>query len=248
MCTASVLIAEDELSSSVTLEQILTQHPSVQLTGIARNGRTAVTLTRNLLPDILILDAEIPELDWSEVAATTAFGDSPIVILVSRYQQCSCRREIRALDWLVKPLDEDRLRLTLNKALQRLEASGKNQSAHPAPTSSQAREAGRLSLKHGGTTVFLEIDRIDYLEAAGNYVHVCAGRQRYTVRETLGSFEARLRTHDFVRIHRSVIVNRRRIRALKPWPTGEYIVTLVSGKELTLSRGFRDRLPLLRIA
>jgi two-component system LytT family response regulator len=96
--------------------------------------------------------------------------------------------------------------------------------------------------------VFLPLDEIDYLEAAGNYVCVHAGGQQYLMRDTMNACEGRLAGDDFVRIHRSVIVNRHRIKELRPWFTGEYVVILTTGKELTLSRGYRDRLPKLMMA
>jgi two-component system LytT family response regulator len=137
--------------------------------------------------------------------------------------------------------------LTMKKAPHEL-ATAKCSEHVSMPPPAETGPSTRLSLKQGRATVFLETAGIDYLEAAGNYVNVHTGEERYTVRETISSLEARLQMHGFVRIHRSVIVNRSRIRQLRPWPTGEYIVTLTSGKELTLSRGFRDRLALLRIA
>jgi two-component system LytT family response regulator len=137
--------------------------------------------------------------------------------------------------------------LTLKKPPHELATSASSEPVS-MPSPAETGPSTRLSLKQGRATIFLEPASIDYLEAAGNYVNVYTGEERYTVRETISSLEARLQMHDFVRIHRSVIVNRKHIRQLRPWPTGEYIVTLASGKELTLSRGFRDRLPLLRIA
>lgn len=113
-------------------------------------------------------------------------------------------------------------------------------------TASIQMQRGRLPLKERGRTVFVQMEEVDYLEAFGNYVRVYAGKQVFLVRDRLSAFEGRLQEHDFVRIHRSVIVNRQRISELKPWFTGEYVITLDSGKELTLSRGYRHQLSLLK--
>jgi DNA-binding LytR/AlgR family response regulator len=94
----------------------------------------------------------------------------------------------------------------------------------------------------------VDVDEIDYLEAAGNYVVLHAGGQEYRTRETMNVFEEKLSKAEFVRIHRSAIVNRKRIKELRPWFTGEYVVVMKSGKELTLTRSYRDRLPLLLVA
>lgn len=104
----------------------------------------------------------------------------------------------------------------------------------------------RLPIKSGRKVVFVDIGEIDYLEAAGNYVRLHIGPHQHLTRGTIQDFERRLAPYDFVRIHRSVIVNRRRIKELRPWFTGEYAVLLTSGKELTLSRGYRNRLAALQ--
>ncbi len=105
---------------------------------------------------------------------------------------------------------------------------------------------GRLPLKETGRTVFVSLPEVEYLEASGNYVRVHAGGEEYVVRDKLSNFENRLPNPDFVRIHRSVIVNRNRIYELRRLFTGSYVVTLVSGKQLTLSRSYRQQLQALQ--
>lgn len=105
---------------------------------------------------------------------------------------------------------------------------------------------GRLPLKENGRTIFVPLDEVEFFEASGNYVQVHAGSAHYRVRETLSTFAARLPARDFVRIHRSVIVNRNRIQELRPSFSGKYLVTLVSGKQVTLSRSHRQQLSALK--
>ena len=109
-----------------------------------------------------------------------------------------------------------------------------------------ATTGGRLPLKESGRTVFVPLDEVECLEAAGNYVRVHAGREQYRVRETLTTFATRLPGRDFVRIHRSIIVNRNRIQELRRSFSGKYLVTLISGKQVTLSRSHRQYLSTLR--
>jgi two-component system, LytTR family, response regulator len=106
--------------------------------------------------------------------------------------------------------------------------------------------SGRLPLKENGRTIFVPLDEVEFFEASGNYVQVHAGGAQYRVRETLSTFAARLPVRDFVRIHRSVIVNRNRIQELRPSFSGKYLVTLVSGKQVTLSRSHRTQLAALK--
>ena len=109
-----------------------------------------------------------------------------------------------------------------------------------------ATTGGRLPLKESGRTVFVPLDEVECLEAAGNYVRVHAGREQYRVRETLTTFATRLPGRDFVRIHRSIIVNRNRIQELRRSFSGKYLVTLISGKQVTLSRSHRQYLSTLK--
>lgn len=106
--------------------------------------------------------------------------------------------------------------------------------------------AGRLPLKETGRTVFVPLIEVDYLEASGNYVRVHAAGEQYLVRDKLSNFESRLPCRDFMRIHRSVIVNRHHIHELRRLFTGSYVITLVSGKQLTLSRTYRQQLHALQ--
>src|SRR5215470_18492520 len=113
-------------------------------------------------------------------------------------------------------------------------------------TAEVSLNGGRLPLKENGRTVFVPLDEVEFFEAAGNYVQVHAGNGQYRVRETLTTFAERLPVRDFVRIHRSVIVNRNRIQELRRSFSGKYLVTLVSGKQVTLSRSHRPQLAALR--
>jgi two-component system, LytTR family, response regulator len=106
--------------------------------------------------------------------------------------------------------------------------------------------SGRLPLKENGRTVFIPLEEVEFFEASGNYVEVHSAGAHYRVRETLSTFAARLPMRDFVRIHRSVIVNRNRIQELRPSFSGKYLVTLISGKQVTLSRSHRQQLAALK--
>jgi len=115
----------------------------------------------------------------------------------------------------------------------------------PQPLSETTFFPRRLVLKSKGRFIFVNTNEIDWIEAHRNYVCVHVGGEAYLHRQTLAAFEERLRPETFRRIHRSVIVNIHKVKELRPWPTGEYVVLLKTGKELTLSRGYRDRLPAL---
>lgn len=197
----------------------------------------------------MFLDIEIPEMNGFDVIEEVGLENMPIVIFVTAYDRSTLKAfEVHALDYLLKPFDEVRLASALTRAKKELEFQRTYQRSRLSgfmEAMAERRGLCRLPIKSGGRTVFIQLDEIDYVEAAGNYVRLHTGGSEYLTRETMNSFEAKLSNSEFVRIHRSVIVNTKRIKELRPWFTGEYVVILTTGKELTLSRGYRDRLPLL---
>ena len=242
-----VLIVEDEGLAADAVRKLLERDSEVEVAGIARDGATAVSLIRNLKPDIVFLDIQIPELDAFGVINEIGAPNMPVIIFVTAYDRYTLQAfEVHAADYLLKPFDEDRFYAALGWAKRELRLRGRLRT----PGLSQLRRSSaqvqrRLPIKSEGRILFLDLESIEYLEAAGNYVLLHSGGQEYRTRETMNALEERLSTAEFVRIHRSAIVNRKRIHELRPWVTGEYVVVMTSGKELTLTRSYRDRLPLL---
>jgi two-component system LytT family response regulator len=249
MNTVKALIVEDERLAANALHRLLLNDPEIHVVGIAGDGKTAVSKIQSLKPDIVFLDIEIPEMNGFDVIDEVGIDHMPIVIFVTAYDRYTLRAfEVHALDYLLKPFEEGRLQAAVQRAKREMEFRRTYQRTKLTglmESVTERRGLKRFPIKSGGRTVFIQLDEIDYLEAAGNYVRLHTGNQEYLTRDTMSSFESRLSESDFVRIHRSVIVNRKRIKELRPWFTGEYVVILTSGKELTLSRGYRDRLPLL---
>jgi len=248
---AKVLIVEDERLAAEAVKNLIERDPEVELSGVARDGVTAVSLIRRLEPDIVFLDIQIPEMDAFGVISEIGIENMPIVVFVTAYDRYTLQAfEVHAADYLLKPFEEDRFFAALRWAKRELKLSRTNQSRRLTrlvdAVASQARR--RLPIKSAGRIIFIEVDSIDYLEAAGNYVLLHVGSEEYRTRETMNALEERLSKAEFVRIHRSAIVNRRRIKELRPWFTGEYAVVMTSGKELTLTRSYRDRLPLLLVS
>jgi two-component system LytT family response regulator len=246
MSVARALIVEDERLAANAIHRLLLNDPEIEVIGIAGDGRTAVNEIRNHKPDILFLDIEIPELDGFGVIEEVGVENMPLIIFVTAYDRYTLRAfEVYALDYLLKPFDPPRFFTAVDRAKRELQVRRQAQQNSLPEFLAKSPRLRRMPIKVGGRTIFLPLDEIDYLEAAGNYVCVHAAGQQYLMRDTMNSCENRLLGADFVRIHRSVIVNRHRIKELRPWFTGEYVVLLTTGKELTLSRGYRDRLPKL---
>jgi two-component system LytT family response regulator len=191
----------------------------------------------------------MPEMDGFGVLERVGPENMPVLIFVTAYDQYAVQAfETHALDYLLKPFDEERFQKALQRARVQVGRSRSGEiaarllamlhDARPQPTPA----ADRLVIKSGGRVVFLKSEEIDWVEAAANYVRIHAGPDEYLMRETMNAFEAKLDPRRFMRIHRSIIVNLEKIKELQPCNNGEYIVVLRTGKELSLSRSFRDRI------
>jgi two-component system, LytTR family, response regulator len=243
------VIADDERLARQKLLILLSSEPHVKVVAECQDGKQAVSAIRTLRPDLLLLDIQMPELDGFQVLDEIAPEDMPVVIFTSAYDQYAIRAfEANALDYLLKPFDQDRLHQAVAKARAEVYRSRDSEITHRIlDLLSQVRTGvppaqqhdNRLVIKVNGRVVFLDMDSIDWVEAAANYVRLNVGKDSYLLRETIGGISERLDTNQFVRIHRSTIVNVHKIKELIPVNSGEYVVVLKSGRELSCSRGYR---------
>ena len=242
-----VIIADDESLARDKLRLMLGSEPGVQIVAECGNGAETLEALSNYKPDLLFLDIKMPDLDGFEVLNKTAEAQMPIVIFTTAYDQHAVKAfEAHALDYLLKPFDYERLHQALDRARNELlKANDREATQRILQYLSDARptSAGRrLIVRAGGRVVFLSFDEIDWVEAAANYVRIYVGRQGYLLRRGIGEIADRLDPLQFIRIHRSAIVNVQKIKELQPVNSGEYIVVLKDGKELSCSRGYRSGL------
>ena len=247
------LVVDDEPLARQRLRTLLAVDPDLELVGECGDGRQAVTAVQELRPDLMFLDVEMPALDGFGVLHSLAGTPLPVVIFVTAYDRYALKAfEVHALDYLLKPFDKARFAAALQrgKAQVRLgQSSGMEQrllallqtveERQPSPQQSLPQ---RLVVKSGGRINFVRVEELDWIEAAGNYVHLHLGKEDHLLRETLSGLEAKLDPARFVRIHRSTIVNIDRIRELQPAFHGDYVVKLKDGTELTMSRSCREKL------
>jgi two-component system, LytTR family, response regulator len=166
-----------------------------------------------------------------------------VVIFTTAYDQYAIRAfEAHAIDYLLKPFDQVRLHSATERARSQVCQSDRTELTRSFLAWLAHRGSGtrdeRLVVKTGGRILFIEADEIDWIEASANYVRLHSGTQAYLVREGIGRISERLDAERFVRVHRSLIVNVRRVKELQPCNSGEYIVVLKDGKELSCSRGY----------
>jgi two-component system LytT family response regulator len=244
--TVRTLIADDERLARDKLRMLLESEPGVEVVAESRDASETVAAVRNLKPDLLLLDIHMPDADGFQVLSQIPPDAMPIVIFSTAYEQYGVKAfEVHAMDYLMKPFDQERV----HAALQRVKAELlRNQEQNLAGhllklmSNSGVREERTLVIKAQGRFIFLDPDEIDWIEAAANYIKVVAGKCAYLIRGQIGRFAERLDPARFVRIHRSTIVNVRRIKELQPCENGEYIAVLKTGKELSCGRSYRAEL------
>jgi two-component system LytT family response regulator len=250
----SALIVDDEPLARERIRSLLQEEPDIEIAGECENGIEAVAALKKHMPDLLFLDVQMPGLDGFGVLQ--ALGDLrlPQVVFVTAYDKHALRAfEVHALDYLLKPFKPARLRQTLQRARDNLLARGpavtaKDLLALLGQSESPPDYQTRIPVRDGEKVFFVKAGNVGYVESAGNYVVLHAGKENHVLRETLTALEAKLDPKQFIRISRSALVNVEHIKALQPLFKGEYAVLLQDGKQLTMTRGFREVQELLKFS
>jgi two-component system, LytTR family, response regulator len=242
------LIVDDEPHARARVRELLGGQADVVVAGECGNGRDAITAIRSARPDLVFLDVQMPGIGGFGVLEAVGPAEAPAVVFVTAFDEFAVRAfDVHAVDYLLKPFDRTRFLGSLERAR---EAVRRRRAGHIDERleglllrlDAGDRYLRRVLVKAGNRTVLLRTAEIDWLESAANYVRVHVGPERYLLRDTMTALEAGLDPAQFVRIHRSSIVNLDRVRELEPYFHGDYVVHLTSGARLTLSRSYRDRL------
>lgn len=232
MARISVLVADDESGARRNLTALLRPDPDIGAIIECDSGHRAIEQLRTSTCDLLFLDVQMPGCDGFDVLEMLGCELPPAVIFVTAYDEYALRAfEAGALDYLLKPFDDARFRRALDRAKDKL--------AHFSP---RPRIAERLAVKSRGELVFLNVADVDWIESAAYYACLHIGTSTHVLRRTLLELERDLDADKFMRIHRSVIVNLKRIHKLELQDGGDYEVVLQSGDRLRLSRRFRKPL------
>ena len=248
-----VLIVDDEPIIRRGLRNQLANRDNYEVIGECCNGRSAIEKIDEWKPDLVFLDVQMPEVDGFGVIREIGAENMPAVVFITAYDEYAVRAfDVNALDYLLKPFDEDRLQRCLLRVEQRL-AEPRAGSALVQQLASlvagqvKPRIAARLAIRNSDRITLLQTDEIDWIEAADNYVEIHVGKQVHLMRETLSNLEQRLQPHRFLRIHRSRLVNADRIKEMHPLFHGEYELVLHDGTRLTSSRHYREVLQSLLV-
>ncbi len=242
------ILVDDEPLAREGIRNFLDPEKDVEIVAECRNGEEAVTAIRAHRPDLLLLDVQMPEMDGFAVLNALDTSEIPVVVFVTAYDRYALDAfQAHALDYLLKPLDPNRFRETLARARQQVQYRKSGQVSDEilkllGDLGAQEEWLDRLMIKDRGRVFFVKVNDIDWIQAAGNYVRLHVGDERYLMRETMSNLGARLNPKQFVLIHRSTVVNLERVKEIQPYFQGEHVVVLENGGQLTLSRTYRDKL------
>lgn len=240
-----VLLSDDEALARERLRSLLQDEPDLEIVAECGDGNSTIALIKREKPDLVFLDVQMPEVDGFGVVSALQRDHLPLTVFVTAYDRYAMKAfEVHALDYLLKPVGKERL----NEALEH----ARKQLLHPSETMFQRRvldmlahlearqkSPERIVIKSDGEIVCLKPQEIDWAESAGNYVCLHVGAATHILRETITALETRL-GRQFLRVHRSTLVNVDRIKTLRPSLYGDYAILLRDGTKLTLSRGFRE--------
>ena len=263
------LIVDDESLARRGLAHRLRNIEDIKIVGEARNGREALKLIREMTPDLVFLDIQMPGISGFEVVQQLDVETMPVILFLTAYDEYAVRAfEVNALDYILKPIDEDRLHQVLDKVRANLsqkralkhkslllklasEISGESISSldeleETGVAELVQKEPSRLAIRDGGRTTWVNQDDIEWIDAAGDYMCVQSLGVTYIMRKTMKELEKELDASILQRIHRSTIVNVGQVREMESHINGEYFLTLQSGHRVKLSRTYKDKLKLFK--
>jgi two-component system LytT family response regulator len=239
-----ILIVDDENLARQRLRSLLSRRTDFEIIGECTSGAEAVAAIRSQQPDVVLLDVQMPELDGFDVISEIGAHNMPVVIFATAFDDYAIDAfEVGAVDYLLKPFDEERFNRTLDRASQRVRDTGEKTSSAQISAllkkiHSLSAAGDRFAVKVHGKILFLDPSEIYWIQARDDVARVHLVDVAYDVREPLSSLEQRLPS-GFLRIHRSVIVNTAHIRAAEPFDQGDQMLILRNGKRITTGRSYR---------
>jgi two-component system LytT family response regulator len=241
-----VIIVDDEAMARQRLCRLLGCDPDIDIVAECADGAEAVNVLLDTAADLLFLDVQMPGMDGFAVLRAVPSERIPVVVFVTAYDSYAIQAfEASAVDYLLKPFHRARFTQALERAKSQVFLRGLDRARRRIRDLAQAQRDSRLVVRSGRSILLLPHDEIDWIEAAGNYVCVHCGVETHIARETLAGIEERIESGQFIRIHRSAIVNSKRVREIRPAYNGDYRVFLKDGTRLTLSRTYGDKLEVL---
>jgi two-component system LytT family response regulator len=260
--TIRTILVDDEPLATQGLQLRLQAFDDVEIVATAGNGREAIRQIKTNKPDLVFLDIQMPGFDGFSVIQGLMDVELPLFVFVTAYGDHALRAfDAQAVDYLMKPVDEDRLAATMDRVRQRLaekrsaeeagrlkealaehapEAAEELADANPDVPPAANRYEKMINIKDQGQIFRVDVDTIERIDAAGDYMCIQTGENTLILRETMKDLEKRLDPRRFQRVHRSTIVNLDLVRQVKPHTNGECFLVLDSGAQVKVSRSYRD--------
>ena len=240
------LIVDDEQLARQRVRLLLGEEPDVEIIGESKDGFGAVDQIETIKPDLVFLDVQMPEMDGFDVLRRVPQALLPVVIFTTAYDHHALQAfEVHALDYLLKPFKPTRFKEAVHRARDLIAnrhacVAARGLLSLLGQTQQPAGQLTRLAVKTPGKVMFVDLDKIQAIEAAGKYAVVHVGKENHVLRESMSSLESNLSPQRFLRISRSVIVNLDQIQELQPMFKGENLVVLKNGKSYPTTRPIRE--------
>ncbi len=240
------LIADDELLARQKLRQLLRGESDIEVVGEASSAHEVYELVRATNPQLMFLDVRMPGMDGldliSELSMSTTIA-LPRVILTTAYDHYALRAfELNITDYLLKPFSAERLQSALARAREQIRSGERKSESKVAKEHGPDKYTTRIIFKSRGRILFLPVSDIRWISAEENYVRICTGTETHLLRETMTSMEQRLDPQLFLRVHRSAIVNLKYVKEVRTESRGDFMVHLVNGQKLGMSRTYHSRI------
>lgn len=243
------LIADDQPSAREAISRLLEDDDSIEIVSECADGNEALAAIAEYAPDMLFVDVQLPEVPGFQVVESSR-EKIPAVVFMSALERYAARAfDAEAADYVVKPFHDERLLQAVERAKLRVQME-RSKIAPPTPAKlalglvpnqESPKYLERLALRNGDRIFFQKVQLVDSFTSAANYIQVHCGPQAHRMRSTMNDLEHKLDPKQFVRIHRCTIINIECLREFRPLPHGDYMVKLVDGKELTMSRNYRQQ-------
>ena len=239
------LIADDEVLARQKLRRLLQQEPDIDIIGEGSTAAEIIDLVNVTRAQLLFLDIQMPGMDGLELIKSLCESPEapmPSIVFTTAYDQYALRAfDVKAVDYLLKPYTAERLHSAVERVRNQIEYCNKNTAASADSTNGR-NYADRIVFKSRGRILFLPVSEIRWIGAEENYVRICTASESHLLRETMASTEKRLDPRQFLRVHRSAIVNLRYIKEVRTEGKGDFVVHLLNGQKVTMSRSYHSRI------
>jgi two-component system LytT family response regulator len=240
------VITDDEVLARQKLRQLLRDEPEIEIVGECATAAETIALVRSTKPNLLFLDIRMPGMDGFDIIGELASEPNfvmPRIIFTTAYDRYAIRAfEIHAVDYLLKPFTEERLRSAVERARQQIQAPAQAAQTNGAEGQNGREYTKRIVFKSRGRILFLPLSDIRWIGAEENYVRICTESETHLLRETMTHLEEKLDPQMFLRVHRSSIVNLQYVKEVRTEKDGEFAVMLVNGQKIAMSRSYRSRI------